>query len=202
MKEVARGVTRDRRYRRHRGRVRLAAAEAALSLIGRRRRAGRAELQQLDVTVVGDEDVGRLEIRVNDAAPVRGDERIGELDAEVDDAIGRQRSFRRDGLVERAPVEQFDDEVGASVLLARIVDRADVRVGDERRDARFPPEALERVGPRHRLGSQELERDVALEAEIARLVDLGRAVAADPREHFVVGDAQRQSASVHARRAA
>ncbi len=83
---------------------------------------------------------------MDDAAAVRGDQRIGELDAEVDDALGCQRPFGLDRLVEGAAVEELADEKRLSVLFAGIVDGADVRVRDERCDPRFTAEALERAG--------------------------------------------------------
>ena len=80
------------------------------TLVGRRGGAGGTELEELHVTVGGDEDVRRLEVRVDDAAAVRGDERIGELDPELDHAIRRQRALGFDHLVQRAPFEQLADE--------------------------------------------------------------------------------------------
>ena len=65
------------------------------------------------------------------------------------------------------------------VLLAGIVHGADVRVRDQRSDVGLPPESLERVGPVHFLGPEDLDRDVAFEPEIAGAIDFGRAVTAD-----------------------
>lgn len=60
-------------------------------------------------------------------------------------------------------------------------------MGDERRDSRLDAEALERPGPHHRLRSKQADGDFAVEAQVARAVDLALAVAADPCDQLVVG---------------
>ncbi len=61
---------------------------------------------------------------------------------------------------------------------------------DERGDPRFAAEPLHRLVPRHFLGTQELQRDVALKPQVARAIDFRRAVAADALEDLVMRDAQ------------
>ena len=55
-------------------------------------RAGRTELQQLHVAVVGDEDVRRFQVRVDEAAAVSGGQRVGELEADVDQPVRGERA--------------------------------------------------------------------------------------------------------------
>ena len=129
---------------------------------------------------------------MDDAAPMSGDECVGELDPEFDDAVGRECTFCFDRLVERSSIEQFADEEGTSVLLAGVMHRADVRMRDERGDARFAAEALEPAGLGQGLGTQELERDVSFETAVPGAIDFGRPVAPDSLEHFVVRDPQRR----------
>ena len=50
-----------------------------------------------------------------------------------------------------------------AVVLADVVDRADVRMVQRRGDARLAPEAFERLGVRGQLARQELERDLTAE---------------------------------------
>src|SRR5687767_6126619 len=125
---------------------------------------------------------------MDDAAAMSGEERVGELDPEVDDELRCERTLRLDHLVERAAVEQLADEKRPSVLLAGVMDRADVRMGDERCDPRFATEPLERLRLRHHLAPQELERHVSFQTQVARAVDLGRTVASDLFAHLVVRD--------------
>ena len=86
-----------------------------------------AEVEHLDVIAVGDEQVGRLDVAVDDAAAVRGVERLGDLDREVEHPRGRQRSFF-DQLLDGPPFEQLHHDERLPVVLAELVDRADVRV--------------------------------------------------------------------------
>ena len=86
-----------------------------------------AEVEELCLTAVGDEDVSWLDVAVDDTFGVRGIERVGNLQRQIDEAIVRQR-FAADRLVERCTFQQLhDDEVLAGVF-ADVVDRADVRV--------------------------------------------------------------------------
>jgi hypothetical protein len=52
---------------------------------------GETEVEDLGVAARGDEDVGRLDVAVDDTAGVRGVQRIGDLDGQVDQATGRLR---------------------------------------------------------------------------------------------------------------
>ena len=46
-----------------------------------------AEVQNLGVAAIGNEDIRRLDIAVNDAFRVRGIQRIGNLDRQVDSSV-------------------------------------------------------------------------------------------------------------------
>ena len=93
------------------------------------------------MTVVGDEDVRRLQAAVDEAAAVDGAERIGQLRRRCRAADRRAADVPAIMLVERPPLEQLADQERLAVLLARFVHRADVRMGDQRRDARLAAEA-------------------------------------------------------------
>ena len=121
-------------------------------------------------------------------AAVDGVERVRQLRGDVEQAIPRQRPAR-EHVVERPSLEQLADQERLAVFLARIVHRADVRMGDQRGDARLAPEAL--ASPRDRgdfLGPKQLDGDVAIEPQVARPIDLAGAVAADGLEKLVVRD--------------
>ncbi len=91
-------------------------------------------------------------------------------------------------LVERRPVDQLHDDEAAAFVLADVVEGADVGVVEGRGGAGFALEPLggERIG-RHRLG-QELQRDVAAEAEILGAVDHAHAAGTQPIDDAVVRD--------------
>jgi len=52
---------------------------------------GDAEIEQLRLAALRDEDVCRLDVAMDDALRVRGVERVGDLTARVDDEVDRQR---------------------------------------------------------------------------------------------------------------
>ena len=49
---------------------------------------GKSEIQNLRLPAIGDEDVGRLDIAVNDALAMGYVERVGDLDADVEQLVG------------------------------------------------------------------------------------------------------------------
>ena len=76
---------------------------------------------------LNEEDVGRLDVAVDDAAGVRGDERVSDLGGDVEDFFGGHGAGEDAG-AERFALEQLHDEVGVAVLLADIEDGAYVGV--------------------------------------------------------------------------
>ena len=128
---------------------------------------------------------------MHDSAAVRRAEGIGNLQPDVDNAVRRQWSLGGNRLVERPPFEQLADKERLPIRFAGVVDGADVRMRDERCDPRFPPEAVERAWPSLFFRTQDLDRDIALEAQIARPIDFRRPVASDPGQDLVVRYAKR-----------
>ena len=94
-----------------------------------------------------------------------------------------------DNFVERPPFEELANDEWLAVLFARLVHCAHVRVRDERCDPCLVTKPVNRAGAGHLVGSQQLDRDLAIEPQITRPIDLGPAVPADGLEKFVVGNA-------------
>ena len=95
---------------------------------------------------------------------VRGGEALGDLRWRAREAASRrQRPLVEQGLEALALEELHRDEVVA-VLFADVVDRADVRVVQDRRGARLALEALDGLLPVELLVDDELQRDVARRA--------------------------------------
>ena len=138
--------------------------------------------------VVGDEHVRRLDVAVHQPAAVHGGDAVDQLDGEVEHAAPPRSGPAGQHLVERPAAEELADQERLAVLLARVVHRADVRMADERRDVRFAAEAVARFRGLGELGRQQLDRDVAIEPQIARAVDRRVLVAPQPLEQPVVRD--------------
>jgi hypothetical protein len=86
-----------------------------------------AEVQNLRVAALCDENIGRLNVAVDDAVGVGGVERVGDLDGEVEQRLEFELRAR-DEVLERLALEKFHGDEGLAVLLADIVNGADVRV--------------------------------------------------------------------------
>src|SRR5580698_2845747 len=74
-----------------------------------------AEIENLGVAAFGDEDVGRLDIAVNDALSVGGIEGIGDFDGEVEEAL-HVYGTTRDQILESLALETFHGDESPSVL--------------------------------------------------------------------------------------
>ena len=75
---------------------------------------GEAEVEDLDPPVLGHEEVGGLEVAVDDAPLVGGGEAAGDLLRVIDGLAGRQGPGGED-LAERAALEELGDEVRSAV---------------------------------------------------------------------------------------
>lgn len=123
------------------------------------------EVEDLGVAALRDEDVGGLDIAMNDALAVRRVERVGDLHAQIADLTRRQR-LGGDEMLERLPLQPLHDHEVPAVVGADVVDGADVRVVQRRGGARLALKALDRL----RIGGQflrkDLQRDTAAETGI------------------------------------
>ena len=137
--------------------------------------------------LVGDQDVGRLDVAVHEPAPVRGVERAADL---RDDDAGRLEGQRAaiDHPAQVRPRHEAHRQVEHAVLLAAAVDGHDVRVLERGRQARLGPEACRRVLVLHPLRRDELERHGAIEVDVHRLVDDAHAPAVEQPVDPVAGE--------------
>ena len=126
---------------------------------------------------------------MHDAGGVSGGQRRRDLDRDIERFLERptlspeSRSeclardvFHRDELL---PVRCFTEGV----------DRADVRVIEAGRGARFLPKANQSARIPREIGCQKLQCDRSFKLEIAREVDLAHAPGSEPANHFVVSEA-------------
>ena len=132
--------------------------------------AGNAEVHHLDTAAVGDHQVRRLEVAVYDTAAVRVAKRIEHLDAEVRRLRWRERTEAVRQIVERFAAHEFHHHQQLVVLMMQFVDRGDAGMVQARERHRFAAEALEHLGVAQ-IGIQDLDRDLAVERLVDRLVD-------------------------------
>ena len=151
------------------------------------RQLGQAEVQDLRLPALGDEDVRGLDVAVDDALRVRGVEGVCNLDREIERDFERQRPVV-DPVLQRLAVEELHRDERLALGLVDVVHRADVRVVERRGRARFALEALERTGLARQFVGQELQGDRAIEPHVLGLVDDAHAATAEAFRDLVMGD--------------
>ena len=133
---------------------------------------------------------------MHNARGMRDDQHFGDL-LRDGDAIGGAEAGG-DRLVERLPFDQFQHQPVAVAALDVVVDAADVRVIEVRENLGFPEESGFGLAVQAVLRANGLEGDAALQRLVDARIHLAHAATAEPMEHTVVGDAERQGFGVDA----
>ena len=109
---------------------------------------------------------------------------VRQLDRVRDRLIERQRAGCQ-AIGQRSAVDKFQHQILNSVLIADIVQRADVWMIQRRDRLRFALKAATRVGIGRDVGRKDLDRHGAIEPRVARLVDLPHPARPDRRDDLV-----------------
>jgi hypothetical protein len=144
---------------------------------------GQPEVQQLGDAVLRQDGVGRLDVAVHHAAPVRRGESACQLERDGAKLIARDRPVQ---LVERLAEHVLGDDVRLLLQLADAVDGDDVRVVDAGDRARLEQEALPHLDVRLQLGD-ELDRDLSGQDRVLRQIDPSHPAAPQrPFDHVII----------------
>ncbi len=135
----------------------------------------------------GDENVGGLDVAMDDALGVGGVEGVGDLDGELQQDVGFERTAV-DAVLQGDAFEVLHDDEGLSGGFIDFVDGADVGMIQRRGGAGFALEALERLRVGGDFGRKEFESDEASQLDVFGLVDDAHATAAEFVDDAVVGD--------------
>src|SRR5262245_4003647 len=146
-----------------------------------------AEVHQLRPRL-GLHDVARLEVTVDDASPMRLVGRVRDLDADPQRLVPRQRTLLQ-SILQRLALEQLHDDVIGAVLMADVVEHADMRMVQRGDDTSLPLEAGAQVRVGREVRGEDLERDAALQAGIPRPIHLAHAPGPQRTEDLVVAQA-------------
>jgi hypothetical protein len=166
------------------GEVRLGRRRREHRVLGAARQPlGEAEVEQLHAGL-RQHDVSGLQVPVHDALPVRLVERVGDLRAVAQGLLERQRTLG-EALRERVAFEKLHDEVVHVSVPSDVVDRADVGMRELRDRLGLAVETLPHLGGGRHVRRQDLDRDDAQEAAVARPVDLSHPSRAQRREDLV-----------------
>jgi hypothetical protein len=134
-----------------------------------------------------DEQVGRFDIAVNDASGMRGVKRVGDFDGDIEQRAQGHRS-PVDAMLERLALEQLHDDEVLVLVLADVVDRADVRMIQSRGRLRLALKALDGHGIARQIGGEELQCHRSAKTRILGAVHDTHAAAAKVLDHLVVTD--------------
>jgi len=143
-----------------------------------------AEVEHLHDTGRCDQDVGRLQVAVDDAAFVRRLERARDLLRGGQGVAERQRSAT-DAAGEPLAFDEFEHERLNAGGVLDPVDGADVGMIERREQPRLACESGDSFRIADKQLWQYLDRDIARELRVARLVDLTHPSGAERRQDFV-----------------
>ncbi len=88
-----------------------------------------SEIEDLAYALIGNEDVRRLDVAMDDALLVRGLQPVANLNPDVQQFVERKRSLAcgvRQAVPQSLPFQQLHNHEGPSLMFAEFVDRADV----------------------------------------------------------------------------
>jgi hypothetical protein len=103
---------------------------------------GQSEIENLRLTSVGDEDIRRLDVPMDDSLRVCRIQGVGDLDAQIEHHLDLQR-LARDPMPQRLPFQQFHGDEPSSIGFVNFVDGADVRMVQRGRSFGLPLETAE-----------------------------------------------------------
>ncbi len=146
---------------------------------------GQAEVEDLHVPVLGDLDVGGLQVAVDDALLVGDLEGLGDLAADAS-GVGDGDRPLGDALGEVLALGDLHDQEALSVDVLEAVDAGDVGVGEGGEDPGLALETLQPLGVLGEGVGQDLEGHVASQLGVLGPPDLAHAPLAQLRRHLVV----------------
>jgi hypothetical protein len=147
----------------------------------RQRVLGEPKVRQVDVVLGGQQDVGGLDVAVDEAGAVRRVERRPDLADDPRRTLGRKPALAAHQAADVVAGDVAHRDVRDAVLLARVIDRDDVGVVDRRGDLRLAHEALPDRLVLEQPGRDDLQGDGAVERELRGPVDDAHAATAGHR---------------------
>ena len=154
--------------------------------------ARQAEVRHLHdqlAVLAGQQEVGRLDVAVDDALPVGVVEGLRRLDEDGAGLRDFEPALAEDVVGEVRPVDELHRQVVGIVDLVPLVQGDDVGVVEPGGVAGLAAEAFEGAGVVEEAGGKHLESNDAAEADVHGLVDGAHAASGDVRQHLVFSHA-------------
>jgi hypothetical protein len=152
-----------------------------------RREFGKAEIQYLGVTAFGDEQVRGFDVAMNDAFAMGRVERIRNFDRQRYQRLVLQRS-PHDVVLQGHAIQKFHGDECPAVLVAYVINRADIRVIQRGRGLRFALKTGQRLRIAGNFFGQELESDETMQPCVLGFVDHTHAPATKFFDDAIVRD--------------
>jgi hypothetical protein len=151
------------------------------------RQLGQSEIQDLDSSVSGDENIFRLQIPVDDSFFVRRRQAMRDLDS-VLDCLALRQGTPVEHRAQAFAFEKFGDEEWRAVLLADIKHGEDIGVVERGDCAGLLLEPAETIAVLRKRPGKDFQSDVAAEARVHRAVNLAHPARANRGLNLVGSD--------------
>ena len=164
-------------------------------------RPGDAEVHHLDRARLGQHDVGRLDVAVDDAGLVAVAERVEYALGQLERPLRQDLAAVAQHVAQRRALDQLHHDVGDRGpgerigLLAGVVDRDDRGVVEPGGRLRLAAKTGLEGGVDRQVGAELLDRDRAAQPAVDRSTDLGHATATEQLSELVAATDRRRVAS-------
>ena len=146
-----------------------------------------SEVEDFGLPVFRQKNVGWFYVAMNDALRVGRRQSVGCLYRDLEDLI-QIHGLAPDALLQALTLELFHHDKGMAIIVLNIVDRADVGMIQLRCSSRLALETVERLAISKEIFGNELQRDVAAQADVLGLIHDSHATATEFSQNAVVGD--------------
>src|SRR4029077_15659402 len=151
------------------------------------RKLRQSKIENLGVSGSGYKNVGGLDVTMNNAPGMSRIESLGNVDCNLEQLV-RGKIFAQNTLPQRRAFQELHHNEVLPVLMADLVDRADVLMIERRGGASLPLEAFQRRGIGAEISWKKLKRYVAAERFVFSLIDDAHATRTQFSDDAIVRD--------------